>query len=128
VPIKQDRMIALVRAADSALAKLQALREACLAALANPDKEASLAAIAELLMSTAYSPEIDHIETIVSERVHFRLREHTNNRNAARLRRKRGSPAEQGDESYLTVDSRPQAVLSDIDEALDGDIALPGAQ
>ena len=126
MPIKQDRMIALVRAADSALAKLQALREACLGALAAPDKEQSLAIIAELLMSTAYSPEIDHIETIVSERVHFRLREHTNNRNAARLRRKRGSPAEQGDESYLAVDSRPQAVLSDIDEALDGDVTLPG--
>ena len=125
MPIKQSRMIALVRAADSALAKLQSLREQCLGALASPDRDESLARIAELLMSTAYAPEPSAIETIVAERVHFRLREHSNNRNAARLRRIRGA-VKPDDTAVFEQDTRLQATLSDIDEALDGPLAVPG--
>lgn len=128
MPITQDRMMALIRAADSSAAKLAALRAVCAAAVARGDSEAALATIAEAITSQFYTLTQGEIETIVAERIHFKHCEHRNRRSSARLRRKRASTAIQGDtrgEQTQTdhLDSF-ESLAALADEALDGDLDL----
>ena len=125
--ITQDRMMALVRAADSAMHKLQELRGICQQAVANDDANEGLNHIAKAIASVYYAMTQGEIEVIVSERVHYKHAEHRNNRAAARARRARGKALET-DSAFLTRDDRPKAQFDDslLDDTSDGELELPG--
>jgi hypothetical protein len=118
-------MIALVVAADSALSKLQALRDFATAQCNNPDSEAALAAIAEALRQTTYAPSVRDSEVIIIERVHFQHTRRMNDRKAAKMRQKRGAQRP-GDSEYL-IESAPTAPDANdfcLDDIPDGDLDL----
>ncbi len=120
--------MALVRAADSAMHKLQELRGLVQHAVAADDPNEGLNSLAKAIASVYYAMTQQEIETIVSERVHYKHAEHRNNRAAARARRARGKvlPA---DSAFLTRDDRPKQQFDEslLDDSPDGELELgPG--
>jgi hypothetical protein len=122
MPITQQRMIALVRAADSLASKLETLRGAVGKVMLAQDTESALANLA--VVAPFCAPTTSDLETIISERVHFKHCEHRNNRSRARMRAARGN-ANANDQQYLELSpAEAQISLSELDKELDGELEL----
>jgi hypothetical protein len=116
MPITQDRMIALARAAHDAKSKLSALQAQCHQAMTHTDADAALAAISAFIPHTLLSQA--NSDRIAIELEHFSHVKTKNMRSAERMKRLRASASREPEprQRKSSVVEAPEKILAAIDE------------